>query len=90
MIIKANHYLKKLLISIIIPTHNSEATIKGCINSLTSQSYPRKKFDKIMCGEFLEHVEDPVKFSSIRYLITFIGTGDDKEMVISGKSGIDS
>ena len=60
MILKANHYLKKSLISIIIPTHNSEATIKRCINSLTSQSYPRKKFDKIMCGEFLEHVEDPV------------------------------
>ncbi len=41
----------KLLISIIIPTHNSEATIKGCINSLSSQSYPREKFEIIVVDD---------------------------------------
>ena len=51
MIIKANHYLKKLLLSIIIPTHNSEHTIKGCINSLISQSYPREKFEIIVVDD---------------------------------------
>ena len=51
MIIKANHYLKKLLLSIIIPTHNSEHTIKGCVLSLTSQSYPREKFEIIVVDD---------------------------------------
>jgi len=38
-------------ISVIIVTHNSEATIEGCINSLTSQSYPMKKFEIIIVDD---------------------------------------
>jgi len=38
-------------ISVIIVTHNSEATIEGCIHSLTSQSYPRKKFEVIIVDD---------------------------------------
>jgi len=37
--------------SVIIPTHNSEATIMRCINSLTSQSYPREKFEIIVVDD---------------------------------------
>ena len=39
------------MLSIIIPTHNSELTIKGCIDSLTSQSYPREKFEIIVVDD---------------------------------------
>jgi len=39
------------LLSIIIPTHNSELTIEKCINSLTSQSYPREKFEIIVVDD---------------------------------------
>ena len=38
-------------ISVIIVTHNSEPTIEGCINSLTSQSFPRKKFEIIIVDD---------------------------------------
>lgn len=39
------------LLSIIIPTHNSEPTIERCINSLTSQSFPREKFEIIVVDD---------------------------------------
>ena len=35
------------VLSIIIPTHNSESTIKRCLDSLTSQSIPREQFEII-------------------------------------------
>ena len=38
-------------ISVIIVTHNSEPTIEGCIHSLTSQSYPREKFEIIIVDD---------------------------------------
>ncbi len=43
--------LKIPILSIIIPTHNSELTIENCINSLTSQSYPREKFEIIVVDD---------------------------------------
>ena len=39
------------LLSIIIPTHNSESTIQRCINSLTSQSFPREQFEIIVVDD---------------------------------------
>ncbi len=39
------------MLSIIIPTHNSELTIKQCIESLTSQSFPREKFEIIVVDD---------------------------------------
>ena len=39
------------LLSIIIPTHNSEITIKKCIESLTSQSFSREKFEIIVVDD---------------------------------------
>lgn len=39
------------LLSIIIPAHNSESTIKRCILSLISQSYPREKFEIIVIDD---------------------------------------
>jgi len=41
----------ELILSIIIPTHNSELTIKQCIESLTSQSFPREKFEIIVVDD---------------------------------------
>lgn len=38
-------------ISIIIPTHNSALTIERCVNSLTSQTYPREKFEIIIVDD---------------------------------------
>jgi len=43
--------LKIPILTIIIPTHNSELTIENCINSLTSQSYPREKFEIIVVDD---------------------------------------
>ena len=43
--------MTKSILSIIIPTHNSELTIEKCINSLTSQSYPREKFEIIVVDD---------------------------------------
>jgi len=43
--------LKKPLLSIIIPTHNSESTIKRCLDSLTSQSIPRDQFEIIVVDD---------------------------------------
>jgi len=43
--------LKKLILSIIIPTHNSDQTIERCIRSLTSQSFPREKFEIIVVDD---------------------------------------
>ena len=39
------------ILSIIIPTHNSELTIERCINSLTTQSFPREKFEIIVVDD---------------------------------------
>lgn len=39
------------LISIIIPTHNSESIIKRCLDSLTSQSIPREQFEIIVVDD---------------------------------------
>lgn len=38
-------------LSIIIPAYNSELTIKSCINSLTSQTIPREKFEVIVVDD---------------------------------------
>jgi len=43
--------METLLVSIIIPTHNSQKTIKSCINSLTNQSYPREKYEIIVVDD---------------------------------------
>jgi len=40
-----------LQISVVIVTHNSEPTIERCINSLISQSFPRKKFEIIIVDD---------------------------------------
>ena len=39
------------LLSIIIPTHNSESIIKRCLDSLTSQSIPREQFEIIVVDD---------------------------------------
>jgi len=39
------------LLSIIIPTHNSEKTILKCVDSLVNQSYPREKFEIIVVDD---------------------------------------
>ena len=39
------------IISIIIPTHNSESTIKRCLDSLSSQSIPREQFEIIVVDD---------------------------------------
>jgi glycosyltransferase involved in cell wall biosynthesis len=38
-------------LSIIIPTHNSEQTIKRCLNSLTSQTFPRDQYEIIVVDD---------------------------------------
>ena len=43
--------MKKPILSIIIPTHNSDQTIERCIRSLTSQSFPREKFEIIVVDD---------------------------------------
>jgi len=39
------------LISIIIPTHNSESTIKSCLSSLVYQSIPREQYEIIVVDD---------------------------------------
>ena len=39
------------LVSIIIPTHNSEKTIELCIDSLVTQTYPRDQFEIIVVDD---------------------------------------
>jgi len=39
------------LLSVIIPTHNSESVIKRCLDSLTSQSIPREQFEIIVVDD---------------------------------------
>jgi len=39
------------IISVIIPTHNSEHTLKKCLNSLTSQSFPRQQYEIIIVDD---------------------------------------
>jgi glycosyltransferase involved in cell wall biosynthesis len=39
------------ILSIIIPTHNSESTIKRCLDSLSSQSIPREQFEIIVVDD---------------------------------------
>lgn len=43
--------MKNPLISVIIPAFNSEKIIERCIKSLTSQSFPRKKFEIIVVDD---------------------------------------
>ena len=38
-------------ISIVIPSHNSEKTIQQCIDSLTSQSFPRENYEIILVDD---------------------------------------
>ena len=45
------NYNLELIISIIIPAYNSEATIEKCVHSLTSQSFPREKFEVIVVDD---------------------------------------
>ena len=39
------------ILSIIIPTHDSESTIERCLNSITSQSFPREVFEIIVVDD---------------------------------------
>jgi len=39
------------LISVIIPTHNSELTIERCVNSLISETFSREKFEIIIVDD---------------------------------------
>ncbi len=39
------------IISVIIPTHNSDLTIERCLHSLVSQTYPREKFEIIVVDD---------------------------------------
>jgi len=43
--------LETSLISVIIPTHNSELTIERCLNSLISQTFSREKFEIIIVDD---------------------------------------
>lgn len=43
--------MKTPLISVIIPTHNSESTIQNCIESLISTSFSRDKFEIIIVDD---------------------------------------
>lgn len=43
--------MERPLLSIIIPTHNSESTIERCLSSLTFQPYPRDKFEIIIVDD---------------------------------------
>ena len=43
--------LMPLDLSIIIPTHNSASTIDSCINSITSQSHPRERYEIIVVDD---------------------------------------
>ena len=43
--------MDKISISVIIPTHNSETTIKACLDSIISQSIPREQFEVIVVDD---------------------------------------
>jgi len=43
--------MKSPLISVIIISHSSESTIASCVKSLTSQSYPKNKFEIIVVDD---------------------------------------
>ena len=43
--------MRNTLISVIIPTHNSQYTIENCLRSLKSQSYPREKYEIIVIDD---------------------------------------
>ena len=43
--------MKNPLISVIIPTHNSEHTIEKCLTSLIAQSYPRENYEIIVVDD---------------------------------------
>jgi len=43
--------LDKPILSIIIPTHNSELTIEECISSIKSQKYPKEKYEIIIVDD---------------------------------------
>jgi glycosyltransferase involved in cell wall biosynthesis len=51
----------KFDLSIIIPTHNSEKTIKNCLESIINQSYPKEKFEIIVVDDGSK--DDSVKIS---------------------------
>ena len=46
-----DRFLKIPLISVIIATHNSEATIEKCLTSLISQTYPLEKYEIIVVDD---------------------------------------
>ena len=39
------------IITVIIPTHNSEATIQRCIQSITNQAFPKEKYEIIVVDD---------------------------------------
>jgi len=43
--------MDKPIITVIIPTHNSEATIQRCIQSITTQTYPTEKYEIIVVDD---------------------------------------
>jgi glycosyltransferase involved in cell wall biosynthesis len=40
------------LVSIIIPTYNSARTLRGCLNSIENQSYPKSRIEVIVVDKF--------------------------------------
>jgi len=43
--------MENISISVIVPTHNSELTIKACLDSLNSQSIPREEYEIIVVDD---------------------------------------
>lgn len=56
------------LVSIVIPTHNSESTIKECLESVMRLDYPREKFEVII----VDDSEDDTKQVAMDYDVTIL------------------
>ena len=64
--------MKNPLISVIIATHNSEATIEKCLTSLISQTYPQESYEIIVVddGSKDKSVELSEKFGADKIKVT--------------------
>ena len=65
-----NLYLTKPQISIIVPTYNSELTLKSCIESLKSQTLSRKNYEIIVADDGSE--DNTVKIAKEIHVDTII------------------
>lgn len=61
--------IEEPFVSVVIPTHNNESTIRECLNSLINQSYPKDKYEIILVDDSTDSTTEIAKAYPVKILL---------------------